>query len=86
MVYLPVRIATREGKRAVQKSLQEAKETPSYTSKFKNFQKSSSYETVLPEFRAIQPNGVIEFDREKFDGSTAAFKVGMVGDRNLILA
>ena len=84
VVYFPVRIAAREGKRAVQKLLQGAKETPSYTAEFKTFQKPGGYETALLDFRSLQPKGVIEFGGEKL-GSGPDIIVGRVGDRNLIL-
>ena len=82
-VYLPVHIAAREGKRAVQKLLQGAKESPSYTFGFKNFEKPGGYETALQEFRSLEPKGVVEFGG--FDGSDTDIIVGMVGDRNVIL-
>ena len=79
------RFVEREGKRAVQKLLQGAEETPSNTYKFKSFQKSGGWDAALRDFLSIQPIGVIEYGGRYFDGINIDFLVGRVGDRNFLL-
>ena len=82
VVYLPVLIAKREGKRAFQKLIHGAKKTPSYTEEFKYFLKPGGFEKALQDFKLLRPKAVIEFGG---DGDEAAIWMGRVGDRKIIL-
>lgn len=77
--------AAREGKRAVQKLLQGAEETPSYTYQFKSFQKSGGWEMALDDFQGIQLTNVAVYGGKYFDGINWDVMVGRAGDRNILL-
>ena len=82
VTYLPVVIAAREGKRAVQKLIQGAKETPSYAAEFKYFMKPGGFPRALQDFKQLRPKAVIEFGG---DGDGAEIMMGRVGDRKIVL-
>ena len=80
VVLISRHIARREGRKAVEKLLQGARETSS-SSNSKYFQKHGNFETAIKDFKSLTPDDVMELEDNAITGTFIV--EGTVGDRLL---